>query len=193
MLKNLLFIVLVLFVPSCKNATTTKVNMANNTIEEAVKALSTFEMQAQFLEGIGEADQRVRNDETKVITAYGYGSDQHNSSREEMKAVDKMNLEKIEKYLEIHGYPVLRDQGRIAVDVPWTVIQHAGSIEAMRRNFNHIYKAHSEDYQLRDIAITSYLNRMYQLEFGEPMVWDRPFKLKEELDTLMGALNLETF
>ena len=182
------FIFISLFIFSCKN-----VKPGVDVNEAEVNALTTIELQAAYLEKIGELDQLVRNDEIKAITDYDYGSEQHNSAMEKMNASDKKNLKKIEKYLEFHGYPALRDQGRIAVDVPWTIIQHAGSIEAMRRNFNYIYKAHSEDYQLRDIAITSYLNHMYQLEFGEPMVWDRPFKLKEELDTLMSALNLEAF
>jgi hypothetical protein len=189
--KSLILIVLIMIVASCKNVTGKKTSHAVNAIAEEVSSLSTIELQKEYLEQIGDLDQRVRIEEDETIIKYGYNSEVHKTALDRIRAADKLNLEKTEKYLEIYGYPNLRDHGRIAVDIPWTILQHSDDIEAMRRNFKYIYKAHSEDYQLRDIAFTTFLNHMYQMEFGNQIAWNRPFKVDEEIDTLMKALNLE--
>src|SRR5210317_1851268 len=106
--KSLIFIVLIMIVAACKNVKERKYSHAVNAIEEEVSSLSTIKLQKEYLEKIGDLDQRVRIEEDEAIIKYGYNSEVNKTALERIKAADKLNLEKTEKYLEIYGYPNLR-------------------------------------------------------------------------------------
>ena len=156
-----------------------------------VAELQTTSRQKAFLEAIYDLDQQVRQEETAANQQHGYNSPEHQASLQRMMEVDDVNLAKIEAFLTIHGHPTTAKHGKKAAGTPWVVIHHAkGGVAPRKRNFKYIYGA----YQNGDIdggAISFYLNRMYEKQYGHRIQWDRPFRDAEEIDTLMRALNLE--
>lgn len=68
------------------------------------------------------------------------------------------------------------------------IMRNLLSTGARRRLFPELYRA----YRLGDLDdITFFLNRMYDMEFGERIIWEGSYGVEEELDTLLRALKLE--
>ena len=86
----------------------------SNDITEEIRRLETDSAKIIYLEKIFKDDQFVRNGQISAVLMLKYGRD----SKEYMEYVntqleqDEINLKKVEKYLEIHGYPKKRN-GRI--------------------------------------------------------------------------------
>ena len=103
---------------------------------------------------------------------------------------DKINLDKIELYLKLHGHPTIEDHGEKACGSPWIVIHHSsGETDSRRRNFKYLYQAW-KDNNIDGGQLTFYLNRLYNIEFGQMLDIEGPFTEKFEIDTLIGLLKL---
>ncbi|HEV7347847.1 DUF6624 domain-containing protein [Telluribacter sp.] len=77
------------------------------------------------LKQIREADQKPRLKMDTVGREYGFDSPEAKPVWEEMKRVDSVNLPKIERILQEHGYPGKTLVGEDQSITAWLVIQHA--------------------------------------------------------------------
>lgn len=167
-------------------------NQLQKQINKEVEQLNTIEKQRQYLIDIYRLDQEVRKDEKRMVESHGLDRPEHRNSFHTMDKADKTNLLKVEYYLKKYGHPSKKTHGQDACSAPWIVIHHSGSDTApRRRNFKYIYRAFKNG-DIDDGAITFYLNRMYQIKFGQRIKWNRPYRVEEELDTLYRALSLQS-
>jgi len=171
-----------------------KVNEAGKRIKEIeneIRQLETTNAKKIYLEKILEEDQAVRDSEKSAALMLKFGKD----SEEHMEYVktqwkqDEINLNKIEKYLEIHGYPE-KAMGDLATTTPWMVIHHAQGYETRERNFEIVYEAYLKG-DIDDGAISFYLGRMYQIKNGERLIMESPYKAEDEINQLIKELSLE--
>ena len=175
----LFFATIILF--SCQSTQTSG-------LEKYISSLITVESQKLFLEQIHDKDQNVRNENNGTSHSAGNRA----QLDQEMIDVDISNLEKIELYLSIHGHPTIKEHGDKAARTPCLVVHHAiGGVEPRLRNFKYLYPAYING-NITDTSFTFYLNRTYQIKFGNRIKWDRPFRTEEELDTLYKALQLRS-
>jgi len=181
-MRNLPFLLLLL--SGCTGAPAPSENL-----REDVAALREPAAQTTFLEAIYDRDQLVRTKEKEALQQYGFDSGERQRAIETLMQIDQENLAKVEAYLEIHGHPHKDVHSDKAVSTPWLVIHHAPqSTGARRRLFPELYRAYRQGH-LDDI--TFFLNRMYDMEFGERIIWEGSYRVEEELDTLLRALKLE--
>ena len=175
-------------------ACNSKVNQSSEQIKEIeneIQQLKTANAKKIYLEKILEDDQAVRDSEKSAELMLKYGKD----SEEYMEYVktqwkqDEINLIKVEKYLEIYGYPG-KELGDMATTTPWMVIHHAQGYETRERNFEKVYGAYLKG-DIDDGAISFYLGRMYQMKNGERLRMESPFKAEDEINQLIKELNLE--
>ena len=183
MMRTSLLLLLLIFA-ACSNRDSKDENYTPN-----VDALTTVAKQAAFLEEIAASDQQVRHFATEQQNKFGYHSAEHKAAITNMVKTDLENLAKIEAFLSKFGHPTLDDHGKNAVEAPWIVIHHSTGNSARERNFEYLYRAWRKE-DIRDNAFTFYLNRWYDIKFGERISWNRPFTVYEEVDTLFRALEL---
>lgn len=160
-------------------------------IENEIRKLETTNAKKIYLEQILEEDQAVRDGEKSADLMLKYGKDSE-EYMEYLKAQwkqDEINLIKIEKYLEIHGYPE-KEMGDMATTTPWMVIHHSQGYETRERNFEKVYEAYLKG-DIDDGAISFYLGRMYEMKNGERLRMESPYRAEDEINQLIKELNLE--
>jgi len=166
---------------------------SHNSIQEEIDDLQSKEAQRLYLEAIYQLDQDVRKHETEQMKRYGYESEEHLEALTQFMDTDKLNLSKIELYLNTYGHPTKLDHGVVACDAPWVVLHHSMNSGdrngPRRRNFKHIYGAFKNG-DIDDGELTFFLNRMYDMQYGNRIEWNKPFRAEEELDTLFKSLDL---
>ena len=186
-----MFFLSLIFFSACKNDHQRTSEKKELIFQREIEGLDTPEKQKAFLEVIWNADQKVRADETTSLQQFGYKSIEHQEAILMMQSVDKINLKKIEWYLELYGHPSLAKHGRKACKTPWVVIHHSSSaFDARTRNFKYLYRA----WQNKDIdggQFTSYLNWFYQYENGNRLDLKSPYTEEFEIDTLLKLLDLK--
>ena len=160
-------------------------------IEKEIQQLKGSTAKKMYLENILEDDQKVRNGDlsAKLVSKYGRDSPEHMEYVEKQWKQDEINLIKIEKYLDVHGYPN-KQMGEKATTAPWMVIHHAQGYDIKERNFEVIYEAYLTD-NIDDHAISFYLGRMYEMKNGERLRMNGPYQMKDEINQLIKGLNLE--
>lgn len=179
-------LIFIYLLPGCINRERNSPNPCLSTVEK----LTDRRQQWIFLDSIGKRDQQVRNDETAALQQYGYDSKEHKQAKAEMMRTDASNLDCIEAYLAMHGHPSLEKHGMDASQVPGMVIHHSPyGMESRLRNFEYLYRGYL-DHDVYESDLIMILNRAYQIKFGERIVWDRPYRSEEELDTLIRSLDL---
>ncbi len=166
----------------------------NNAIDDnmlsEIKALDTVEKQSTYLSTIHNLDQDIRVKLNEQEGLYGYKSKEVKNAYKEMRTIDSENLIKIEKYLEIHGYPKKGIHSSDAVQAPKLVYHHHGNQKIRLRGFRHLYKAFLNG-DVSDDGLAFYLNRSYYDKFnGKRISWKGPYRTEDELDTLFKALEL---
>jgi predicted methyltransferase MtxX (methanogen marker protein 4) len=85
-------------------------------VENEIRKLETTNDKKIYLEQILEKDQAVRDGEKSAELMLKYGKDSEEYIKVQLKQ-DEINLIKIEKYLEIHGYPE-KEMGDMATTAP---------------------------------------------------------------------------
>jgi len=168
LLPLILFSIFLCF--SCKNETLL-------TLEQEIVALNTIEKRKAYLEDVFAADQEVRNE---------------NKNGQDMREVDASNMQKIAKYLEIHGHPKRAEVGEIAALTPWAVIHHQpgiGDDEIRRKYFPILYQAYwNED--IESGQMWRYLDRMYFHKYSERFIMKSPYMDEDAIDSLILKLEL---
>ncbi len=159
-------------------------------IAHEIIKLKTDEDKKRYLEKILEDDQQVRGSKgQELMLKYGKDSKEHMDYIKAQWEMDKINLLKVEKYLEIHGYPN-KDFGDLATTTPWMVIHHAQGYDTRERNFEIVYEAYLNG-DIEDGAISFYLGRMYEMKNRERLIMQNPYKSEDEINKLIKELNLE--
>ena len=119
---------------------------------------------------------------------YGKDSKEHMEYIKKQWRQDSINLNKVEKYLEVHGYPD-KTFGDKATTTPWMIIHHAQGYQTREDNFKTIYKAYL-DGNIDDGTLSFYLGRMYQLKYGERLKMEGAYRAEDELNKLILRLEL---
>jgi hypothetical protein len=160
-------------------------------IENEIRQLKSTNAKKIYLEKILEEDQAVRDGEksAELMLKYGKDSDEYMEYVKAQWKQDEINLIKIEKYLDIHGYPE-KEMGDMATTTPWMVIHHAQGYETRERNFEKVYEAYLKG-DIDDGAISFYLGRMYEMKNGDRLRMESPYKAEDEINQLIKELNLE--
>lgn len=176
---------------ACNNRDENQLSGQAKRIETEIRKLETNDAKKVYLEKILEEDQAVRDGEQSagLMLKYGKDSDEYMEYIKAQWKQDEINLIKIEKFFEIHGYPN-KELGDMATTSPWIVIHHAQGYETRERNFEIIYEAYL-DGNIDDGAISFYLGRMYKMKNGERLRMENPYKFEDEINKLIKELNLE--
>jgi len=175
------------FILGCKTESSKSATKQNK-----ISELKTTELQSAFLMEIFTKDQQVRKQEQTAIQNYGNNSDEHQAAINNLMKTDDQNLIEIEEYLKVHGHPKRDVHGREACDTPWLVIHHASAGKGVRKkHFQTFYEAYKKG-EIHGNALAMYLNRMYNLQFNSQIEWNRPYRVEEEIDTLINTLGLQS-
>jgi len=160
-------------------------------IEDEIKKLESVEDKKRYLENILEDDQKVRDGakSADIMLKHGKDSKEFRDYVETQWEQDEINLLKVEKYMEIHGYPK-KELGDEATTTPWMVIHHAQGYDARERNFEKVYEAYLKG-DIDDGAISFYLGRMYEMKNRKRLKMESPYKSEDEINKLIQELNLE--
>ena len=185
LIKNLLLVLISIFLFACNE----EVGEVPNTYINEIKALTTNDLKKQYLENILVVDQSIRGDEDEELRAqYGRNSKEYRAYQEEQWRVDSINLNKIEKYFEVHGYPA-KELGEDATLAPWLVIHHANSYDVRERNFEILYKAYLNG-NINASLLSGFLKRLYFMKFLKDAYLTSPFIAENEVELLIGELEL---
>lgn len=189
-ISKILLAIIIVSIFSCKDRRNNSVEQTEQ-IEKEIQQLKEANARKIYLEKILEDDQEKRNSEesTKLISTYGLDSPEYLKYIEAQWKQDEINLQKIEKYLEIHGYPN-KQLGEMATTAPWMVIHHAQGYHVRERNFEIIYKAYLKG-DIDGNAISFYLGRMYEMKNGQRLKMKSPYKISDEINQLIIGLDLE--
>ena len=143
-------------------------------IEKEIQKLDKDSTRIKYLEGILKDDQKVRNSEKldELVLEFGIESPEYEEYYENQLKQDKINLIKIEKYLEIHGYPD-KQMGEKATLAPWMVIHHSQGYDTRERNFSIIYEAYLKG-DIEESEISFFLGRMYKIKNGKRLKMQSP-------------------
>lgn len=183
-MKNLLLFILCCLLFSCQSE-----QPVSNDLQKEIDGLTDKKSQRAFLEKIATSDQYVREQATIIQQQHGYDSKAHKQAVEIMMKTDENNLKKVEAYLDKYGYPNKLEHGNKAVYGPWMVIHHQPSEAPRRRNFKYLYQAFKKE-DLEGDRLAFFLGRMYNREFGERIRWEGAFTVRQELDSMINALDL---
>lgn len=159
-------------------------------IEEEIAKLKTVKRKKAYLEDLFKEDQKLRQGQTsEVMARYGKNSPEHVRFVLQQIKQDSINLVKVEQYLATHGHPKIKEVGDLAAQTPWAVIHHSGSYEERERNFEYLYGAYLNG-DIDEGAISFYLGRMYEIQHGERLQMESPFKAEDEINQLIDFLEL---
>ncbi|MBQ4805198.1 hypothetical protein J8L88_20220 [Aquimarina sp. MMG015] len=154
-----------------------------------VKSLYTNDEKMAFLEEIHLQDQKVRKNLAEVELEFGYDSDEKKGAIQQMIKNDRINLQKIELYLQEYGHPSKDTLGELAAGTPWIVIHHSGNIESRQRNFTYLYNAYINK-DLKPGSFSFYLERFHRMKFGNRFTLPNPYKQEQLIDSLIKRLDL---
>jgi len=168
LLPLILFSILLCF--SCNNE-------ADIALEQEISALDTAEKRKAYLEAIYADDQGVR---------------QGNTEGKEMMQADATNMQKIAKYLEIHGHPKRAEVGETAASTPWAVIHHQPGYnnDAIRHKyFPMLYQAYWDE-DIEGGRMWLFLDRMYYIKHDKRFKMKSPYMEEDAIDSLIQMLEL---
>lgn len=149
-----------------------------STLEQEITALDTVEKRKAYLEAINDDDQGMRNG---------------NGTGKEMMRTDATNMQKIAKYLDIHGHPKRSEVGKTAASTPWLVIHHQPSYnndEIRRKYFPILYQAYWDE-DLEGGMMWLFLDRMYYFKHGERFKMKSPYMEADAIDSMIQVLDLK--
>lgn len=157
-------------------------------LHDAVAALQTVQDHKAYLEHIHTDDQSVRGSAGQdILLEYGKDSKEMRGYIRRQWEQDNLNLEKIDAYLAVWGYPDVHEVGELAASTPWIVIHHQSLLENRDPYFDLLYQAYL-DGNIDDTNLSFYLNRSYQIRFHKRLEIESPFKAEDEINQLVDAL-----
>ena len=193
MLRNssLLYLLLSLLVtPGCIGrdvGTVTEVSMVSCS---EIDSLSSYPEKNEYLEFMFQEDQEYRIQTSEATLTYGYNSPELNDLYAAMNKTDDINKARVNCYLMKFGYPDSDSISDIASSAIPMIIHHSSDNTWKRELFPTLYSAYVNG-DLDSGGLTYILNRMYESEQGERLVMSSPFKIQDEIDTLVHRLGLD--
>jgi len=173
---------------SCDPKSTSKREIQVDYLELA-KTLTSNDAKIGYLQGIETLHEESRKAERDALIQHGYKSEAHNAAQIEMQKTETFNIEKIEAFLKIWGYPQKKELKINAADIPLKVIHASKDLDVKKRNFKTLHAAY-RNQQIPGSSFTAYLNKIYELSKGERMTIPNPYTEAFELDTLLRSLKL---
>ena len=133
---------------------------------DAIAQMNDKGEQQVFLSAILETDKRVRHIEDSVMLADGWRSQSHLDAISQMYSVDSINSLKIDRYLDVHGYPDEEDfEDRLRM-TPWIILVHSRNEDIRRKHLSTFYGAY-KDGNLETRRLILFLEDEYQKVFGK--------------------------
>ena len=163
----------------------TKVNRCSE-----IESLASSSDKNEYLEFLFREDQKYRNQTSDVTLQYGFESDELKELIGKMADGDDINKMRVNCYISKFGYPESDDLSDIASSAIPTIIHHSPDVGWKRELFPTLYEAYRRG-DLDSGGLTYILNRMYEFTHGERLVMQSPFKINEEIDTLIQLLELD--
>ena len=164
-------------------------NQKVQSIDDAIAQLTTDSEKRIYLEKICAIDQKTRTDLSEIEIKYGHDSNERMEAIQLMAKADRLNLQKIERYLMAYGHPTKVKQGELATRAPWLVLHHSGGIEPRERNFTYLYEAYKKG-DLKPSSFSFYLERFHRLKFGKRFTLPNPYREDELINALIDRLGL---
>lgn len=143
-----------------------KKNEINPDFIEEVATLRSDDERRVFLEEIRISNQKSRNNIMHIESVYGYNSKERSKALQEKIIADKINLQKIELYLEKYGHPSAEVHGELAAKTPYIILYHCSNLESKQKNFEYLYKAYKKG-DLRPNSFAMFLSSYYNDQFDE--------------------------
>jgi len=188
MTKLELVILVLLLSPACSfNSNTT----GDTSIAKGeVKKLHTLEDRENYLLYLFDEDQKMRQGASAdIILKYGTQSPEMREFTQKVMALDALNLQRVETYLDEFGYPDHSEHGDLANAAIPAVIHHCDSYEDRERLLPILHDAYKRDLIGID-PILMILNRMHRMKFGKHLEWEGTFRPEEELERFSMSLGL---
>ncbi|MGY3791798.1 hypothetical protein [Aquimarina sp. 433] len=138
----------------------------NQDFIEEVASLRSDNERRVFLEEIRISNQKSRNNIIHIESVYGYNSKERSKALQEKIIADKINLQKIELYLEKYGHPSAEIHGELAAKTPYIILYHCSNLESKQKNFEYLYKAYKKG-DLRANSFAMFLSSYYNDQFDE--------------------------
>jgi len=146
-------------------------------VDDEISRLGSDADRCAYLRSIFDADQFPR------VTMVGEGGFPSEAERAKaMKDTDRVNAQRIERYLRAYGYPKRSTCEELAVVAPWTVLHHS-SDDAFRTRWTPVLLGAFRSGDLGESEIAWFLKRSHQLRFGTDL----------EQGQLTNAENDQTF
>lgn len=180
---------------SCSGATETYEpelsQVVKGRITNEVNGIINASQLGDYLREIQSIDQGTREKTTQMSIDFGSDSEEMRLAILAQVQLDLENLAKVELILMKFGYPGSAVVGRNTSDIPLMVIHHSQTYEIRVKHFETLYTAYL-DGQINENLFSTYLERMYQMKFEErfDMPEGKPFRLEQEVDTLIQILSL---
>ena len=160
-------------------------------ISHEIAGLNSISEKEKFLEKIYTADQGIRNGEsTELLHKYGKDSKELQEFYQKMISIDKLNLKRIDLYLNEFDYPDRESFSQKANSAPWLVIHHSTDIQTRNKYFKILREAYHGN-AINSDQFELYLGRTYQMEFGKYPTQNGPYQPDDKINRLIKELNLE--
>lgn len=156
-----------------------------------IDSLSSYSEKNEYLEFMFQEDQEYRIQTSEATLTHGYDSPELNDLYAAMNKTDNVNKARVNCYLMRFGYPNSDSISDIASSAIPMIIHHSPDDTWKRELFPTLYSAYVNG-DLDSGGLTYILNRMYESERGERLVMRSPFKIQDEIDTLVHQLGLDT-
>ncbi len=170
---------------SCKQQ-----DIKNNqiSIENQVLSLTSQKIKENFLINLFESDQSVRDSkmELEILKRNNYNrkSEEYLDYIRKIVETDSVNFLKTKKYLEVYGYPKLKEYNSKANYAVKTICLHQ-SYKKQLELFPYIYKGYEKGY-INNESFSFLLNKMHINKYGKsyPQSIDNNINIKELLEKL---------
>ncbi|MEL7122121.1 MAG: hypothetical protein AAFO07_21920, partial [Bacteroidota bacterium] len=160
-------------------------------IDQEINAINSPEEKEAYLEFLFEEDQKLRQGQSaEIMLKHGKNSKEFHAFVKEMHQQDALNLVRVEKYLEQHGFPKNGEFGSIATSIIPTVIHHSNSYSAREKFFPLLYREYKKG-NYNEGGFAMFLNRMYHFKHGEREPREGTYQQKDEIEFLIKELGLK--
>ncbi|GAA0715741.1 hypothetical protein GCM10009430_10590 [Aquimarina litoralis] len=141
-------------------------DVINPDLVKDIIALHSDEEKRIFLEEMRISNQKLRNNIKHIESVYGYNSKERSKALREKIKEDKINLQKIELYLEKYGHPSPELHGELAVKTPYIILYDCSNLESKQKNFEYLYRAYKKG-DLMPNSFAMFLSSYYNDQFDE--------------------------
>lgn len=160
-------------------------------VDQEIAGLKTHTEKEKYLVSIFRLDQNIRNGESsEILLKYGENSEELRRFYKKMDSIDRLNMKRVESYLDQFEYPDRESFSQNAIITPWLVIHHSSDIKTRKKYFQVLKRAY-QNGNLTSNQFDLFLGRTYHIKNGKYPSWEGPYKPDEKIDWLIDELDLE--